>query len=99
MDTSPPLLALRLHLLQMRRLNQQVQAHSAWLDRLSDHYNRPRVELIALLDAPGALEYEAARLMSKAALDVARDLIRERERPDEDKTDPWDRAVYGHWRQ
>lgn len=83
----------------MQAIRQQIQAHSAWLDRLSDHYNRPRVELIRLLSPPGALEYEIARLISTAARSHAARLLDERERPDADSTDLWDRAVCGHYHQ
>ena len=83
----------------MRALNQAAREPSAWLDRLSDQYNRPRVELIRMLDSPGALEYEIARLISRAARSHAARLLEERERPDTDSTDLWDRAVAGHYRQ
>ena len=83
----------------MKALNQAATAHSAWLDRLSDHYRLPRIELIRMLDRPFALEYEIARLISTAARSKAQSLLAERERPDEDSPDLFDRAVCGHWRR
>jgi hypothetical protein len=83
----------------MRTIHQQATAHSDWLDRLSDHYRMPRMALIRLLDRPGALEYEIARLISTAARSHAARLLSERERPDTDSPDMWDRAVAGHYRQ
>ena len=98
MPRSRPLRALNQRRQLTNQIHQQVGAHSRWLDRLVATYGRPRVELIALLAAPGALEYEIARLISDAALAKARQLLADRERPDEDSPDLFDRAVAGHWR-
>lgn len=98
MRPSRPLAAPQLRQQTIRSIQATASAHSRWLDRLVATYGRPRVELIALLAAPGALEYEIARLISDAALAKARQLLADRERPDEDSPDLFDRAVAGHWR-
>ena len=90
---------LRLRRQTVSLIHSLATEHNRWLDHLCDEYGLPRSELVRMLSAKGALEYEIARLISKAALSKAREMIKERERPDEDSPDLFDRAVYGHWRR
>jgi hypothetical protein len=71
--------------------------HQVWLRRLAAKYNRPVAELASVLSRPGALETEIAMLLSDAALSVAERLLEEREQPDTDSDELFDRAVRGHY--
>lgn len=85
---------------QLSLIGLLANAHANWVDRLSQHYNKPRAELLAHFDAnPGALEYEIAMLINAAAARAAAELIQERERPNDESSDLFDRAVCGHWQR
>lgn len=100
MRRSSPLRALARRRSEVGLIHLMATEHDKWLQRLANKYNVPRSRLAAELGAtPGALEHEIAVLINDAALSRARQLIQEREWPDEGSDDLFDRAVYAHWRR